>query len=195
MAKTKRKYKYLSKDKDRGWLYKRPIPAGADLSGQKHFVRVLGTHKLEEAYERWPEKNVEFEALFGRGIETLSRAKAFEKYKDKDLRRERYWSAVARFIQAEKKMHKGRLPEPEANRETGTVLATGTYPTSHAFVHVRTRFKDWARANDTDALTLYEMGDKREGNEKLFFLGLIGAYYATIEADKLGVTSDSPASE
>jgi hypothetical protein len=161
--------KYMHKDPRSGyWLYKRQFP------DKGWFSRSFLTTNRKKAEETWPVRDAEYNRI---ARAKLSKAR-FEG--SKDARRAKFWQAVAQFLIAQKAANGGRLPIPYSAPTAMRVL-------SHPFTFVRSHFLTWARDNDPDAVTVFELGDKVE--EPLFHAGVVAAYYVVSEMERLDASS------
>jgi integrase len=151
------------------------------LPNKKWFVRGTKTSDPRKADQLWSTIDAEYNAL-------AAQQRSRSRYTDsKDARREKFWSAVARFLIVRKAGNGGRLPvvygsamRGEADKE---VVPTSTAFASHPFVVVRNEFLIWAQEHDPDAVAVFEMGDKN--NEHLFHMGLIASYFVVRELERL----------
>jgi hypothetical protein len=161
--------KYMHKDSRSGyWLYKRQFP------DKEWFSRSFLTTNRKKAEETWPVRYAEYNRI---ARAKLSKGR-FEG--SKDACRAKFWQAVAQFLIAQKAANGGRLPIPYSAPTAMRVL-------SHPFTFVRSNFLAWARDNDPDAVTVFELGDKVE--EPLFHAGVVAAYYVVSEMERLGASS------
>ena len=151
------------------------------LPNKKWFVRGTKTSDPRKADQLWSTIDAEYNAL---AAQQRSRSRYID---SKDARREKFWSAVARFLIVRKAGNGGRLPavygsamRGEADKE---VVPTSTAFASHSFVVVRNEFLIWAQEHDPDAVAVFEMGDKN--NEHLFHMGLIASYFVVRELERL----------
>ena len=159
--------RYTFRDPRNGNLkYKRELPDG------KWFSRSFRTTDQKVADQKWSQADVEYNAL----AQTLRIAQSYTE--SKNLRRDKFWSACARFMVAMKSAHGGTLPRPGAGE-----VPIETRHTSHPFSFVRSNFLAWAEHNDPDAVAVFHMGDKT--TDQLFHLGLVGSYFVVSELERL----------
>ena len=159
--------RYIATDQRTGnKLYRHALPNGS------MFVRSFMTTDKKVAEQKWSAVDAEYNAI-------AQEQRITRKYVDsKDLRREQFWAAAARFMIAMKTANGGTLPRP-----SNVELPTETRITSHPFGFVRKAFLTWAEHNDPDAAKVYRLGDMRE--EPLFSSGIVAAYFTISELERL----------
>ena len=169
------KYFFVDKKRSGNINYKHQLPNG------KWFVRGTKTSDPRKADQMWSTIDAEYNAK-------AAQQRSQSRYTNsKDARREKFWSAVAKFLIVRKAGNGGRLPavygsatRGEADKE---VVPTSTDFTSHPFFVVRHEFLGWAQEHDPDAEAVFKMGDMNQ--EQLFHLGLVASYFVVRELERL----------
>lgn len=158
--------------RDHIWIYRRTYPKRLQhLFDQKNFVKSTRTADPVEARR----KAAAFERQYSQMVRRAELEFDLSGSDSKNVRRQFFWSAVARWLREYAAQNNGRLPLP-----VGMEVPVRTGLTSHPFIFVRSSFTVWAQVNEPDAVHILHTTDATQG-DLFFHHALVGAYFIVRE--------------